>query len=291
MRDKPLAKLIVNSFAFACATMSFHQSTLAMDKTDDIDTNRPEFHGFTARTAKVERSARKRNALSRVSQGKWQYDVPETEVRVGLTKGTEFQAFVPNYNLLHSQVATNEVDPTSISTNSVRNRTTSQVSDITEIGLKHQIGPLFANSKKLPGYLRNYNLAAIVGVTPPTGSTQISGSGTAGIVRFPWSKGIGKNWSIAGMQSLLLLNSGHDLSWQPDVLVGRNVGAKASIFMEYGGFFTQSEAPLNIMHFGGVYKATKRQQIDMQFGFGMNGAAPIAFIGVGYSFRFDKLAW
>ena len=291
MRNKPLAKLVINSFALACAAMSFHQSALALDKTDDIDTNRPSFMDSPLVLPKSSVQLENGTLYQGFHKGQWQYDIPETEVRVGLTKGTEFQAFVPNYNLLHSQVATNEVDPTSITDNIQRGVTTSQVSDITEIGLKHQIGPLFANSKKLPGYLRNYNLAAIVGVTPPTGSTQLSGTGTAGIVRFPWSKGIGKNWSIAGMQSLLLLNSGRDLSWQPDVLLGRNVGAKASIFMEYGGFFTQSEAPLNIMHFGGVYKATKRQQIDMQFGFGMNGAAPIAFIGVGYSFRFDKLAW
>ena len=61
--------------------------------------------------------------------------------------------------------------------------------------------------------------------------------------------------------------------------------------MEYGGFFTQNTAPLNIMHFGGVYKIKRHHQIDTQFGFGMNRTAPIAFVGVGYSYRFDHIQW
>ena len=189
---------------------------------------------------------------------------------MGLSKHTELQAFIPNYNLVRTF-----------------GHDSSQVADITEIGVKEQLGPILPDAKGVPGYLRNYNLAMIVGVTPPTGSTVISGTGTGGTLRFPWSKSIGKNYCIAGMQSLLLLNNGHTLQYQPDVLFGRNIGPRGFIFAEYGGFLTEGNGIANIAHFGGVKKLTRRQQVDMQFGFGMNNKAPIAFVGVGYSFRFQ----
>jgi hypothetical protein len=247
----------------------------SLEKTDDIDTNRPSF--MDSPIVVPESSVQFENGLlfSGFHKG-WIYDSPETELRVGLTNKTEFQGFTPNYNLLYSD-----------------GQNHSRVSNITELGIKHQIGPLFANSKKLPGYLKNYNLSVIVGVSPPTGSPLVSqtGTGTGGAVRFPWGKNVGKNWQIMGMQSLLLVNSGRDLQYQPDVMIARNIGTRNSAFIEYGGFFTQGGLPSNIMHFGAVRKVTRHQQIDTQFGFGLNRAAPVAFIGFGYSFRFDQLHW
>jgi hypothetical protein len=182
--------------------------------------------------------------------------------------------FTPNYNSLHTSSDTN-----------------SYTSDLTEIGIKEQLGPILPDAKNVPGFLRNYNLAMIVAATPPTGSSVISGTGTAGTLRFPWSKSIGKHYCIAGMQSLVLINSGHTLEYQPDVLFGRNIGARGFVFAEYGGFLTERQGIVNIAHFGGIRKLTRHQQIDMQFGFGMNDKSPIAFVGAGYSFRFDKFHW
>jgi hypothetical protein len=263
---------------FGCLLVTFFfadPKASSMEKTDDIDTNRPSFMDSPLVVPKSSIQL-ENGTLFQGFHDRWLYDVPETEVRVGLSNKTEFQAFVPNYNLLH-----------------MNGDNFSRVADLTEVGFKHQLGPLFANSKKLPGYLRNYNLSVIVGVSPPTGSPLVSptGTGTGGAVRLPWGKNIGKNWAIMGMQSLLLINSGRDLQYVPDVMISRSIGARAGVFVEYGGFFTQGAAPLNIMHFGGVRKLTRHQQIDMQFGFGMNRAAPIAFVGFGYSFRFDKLHW
>ena len=72
-------------------------------------------------------------------------------------------------------------------------------------------------------------------------------------------------------------------------VLNRSIGTRSSVFAEYAGFYTHHLAPLNIAHFGAVRKLNKNNQIDIQFGFGMNKAAPAAFVGAGYSFRFDRL--
>jgi hypothetical protein len=116
----------------------------------------------------------------------------------------------------------------------------------------------------------------------------ISGGGVQPVVRMPWTKGVTKNWSIGGMQSLILID-GRDMQWQNFCLASRAIGKRTSIFLEYAGFYTQQAAPSNIAHFGVVRKVNKNNQVDLQCGFGMNQAAPAAFVGVGYSFRFDRL--
>jgi Putative MetA-pathway of phenol degradation len=264
---------LVLAAAFAAA-LTLHAPAVAMEQSEDIDTNRPSFMDSPLVLPKGSAQFENGTEFNGFRGRKWVFDGPETEVRVGIGKRVELQAFTPNTNLLGSAHAFQ-----------------SRVSDLTEVGVKVQLGPLLADRKSVPVWMRNYNLSVILAVSPPTGSPRVSttGAGTGGIVRLPWSRSIGKNWSIGGMQSLLLINHGQDLQYQPDVLVGRNIGARASIFAEYGGFFTQGTAPQNMIHFGGVKKLTQHQQIDMHFGFGMNRAAPIAFVGIGYSFRLDHL--
>jgi hypothetical protein len=191
----------------------------------------------------------------------WTYDVPETQVRVGVLKSTELQIYVPNAFLWHTG-----------------NMTNGKVADLTEIGIKSHLGP---ESSK-------FNASVIADITVPTGSPVVSGSGVQAAFRLPWGVNI-KQWSVAGMQSLLILNKAKNLQYFPDLLLSRNIGSKSAVFIEYGGYFTQRMMPVNLIHFGGVYKITPHQQLDIQFGFGMNRAAPTAFVGAGYSFRIDAL--
>jgi hypothetical protein len=95
------------------------------------------------------------------------------------------------------------------------------------------------------------------------------------------------------MQSIIVTNSRGDIQYQPFVMLTRAVGAKAGIFAEYGGFFQQNAhtPPQEIAHFGGVYKVNRHNQVDLQFGFGMSKSSPTAFVGMGYSYRFDGLPW
>jgi len=242
-----------------------------MEQSDDIDTNRPSFMDSPLVVPKGSLQFENGTLYQHFQHGLNTFDIPETELRLGLTKGTEFQAFVPDYVLHHQQGSSLPSDTSS--------STTSGISDIEEAGLKHQF----------PVIAKDLQLSLIAGVTVPTGRRLISTGGVQPVMRIPWSKPLNKKWSIAGMQSILVLDSGRSAQWQNFCDISRAIGSRTSIFAEYGGFYTQGLAPLNIAHFGAVRKLNKNMQIDMQFGFGMNRAAPAAFVGGGYSFRFDRL--
>jgi hypothetical protein len=243
----------------------------AMEQSDDIDTNRPSFMDSPLVVPKGSLQFENGSLYQHFQHGLNTVDLPETEVRLGLTKSTEFQMFVPNYELFHQQSSSLPSGNTST--------TTSGVSDIQEAGFKHQF-PLIA---------KDLQLSFIGGVTVPTGLRLISTGGVQPVIRAPWSKPLNKKWSVMGMQSILVLNSGRSAQYQNFFMLNRAIGARSSVFAEYGGFYTQGSAPLNIAHFGAVRKLNKNTQIDLQFGFGMNQAAPAAFIGAGYSFRLDRL--
>jgi hypothetical protein len=257
----------------------------AMDQTDDIDTNRPSFMNSPLVVPRGSLQFENGTLYQHFQHGLTSYDIPETEVRIGLTKGTEFQMFVPDWILLHSTAARtiglSNSSPGLTTIETQQGGTQTGVSDITEPGLKHQFGPFF----------KDLNVAIIAGVTPPTGRRLISRTGVQPVIRSPWTKALNKNWSICGMQSLLLVNSGRDVQWQNFWLLCRTFGTRTTAFTEYAGFYTHQSNPINIIHFGVVRKLNRNNQIDLHFGFGLNKTAPAAFIGTGYSFRFDQLAW
>ncbi len=235
----------------------------AIDESEPIDTNRPSFMNSPLVLPRGSVQLENGVLFQGLKHHRWSYDNPETEVRVGLIKSTELQMYVPNAFLLHYPGMTN-----------------AKVSDLSEVGIKTHLGP---DSQKF-----NASFVAVLNV--PTGSPVVSGSGVEPVFRVPWGWNIGK-WSIMGQQSLLLLNKGRNLEWVPDFMLSRTITSKAGMFIEFGGFYKQRTLPQNIIHFGGVYKITHNQQIDTQCGFGLNKAAPTAFVGVGYSFRFDQLCY
>jgi Putative MetA-pathway of phenol degradation len=256
---------------FAAAIILARQShALALESTDDIDTNRPSFMDSPLVVPKGSAQFENGSLYQHFQHGQTSYDVPETEVRLGVTKSVEFQMFTPNYFLLHQQ-------------SSARTDVTSEnrmgVSDLQEAGFKYALPPL----------VKDLNVAIIGGVTIPTGRQLISGSGTLPVIRIPWTKQLSKNWQAGGMQSITVLNSGRDVQWQNFFLISRAFGARTSVFAEYGGFYTHQAVSSEIAHFGVVRKLNKNNQVDMQWGFGMSKTAPAAFIGVGYSFRIDHV--
>lgn len=242
----------------------------AMDTTDPIDTNRPSFMASPLVVPKGSVQLENGSLYQHFQHGQSTVDLPETEIRLGLTKNVEMQAFVPNYELYHQQ-SSERADLMSA------NR--SGVSDIQEAGFKCQ----------LPSRFKSLSVALIGGVTIPTGRSLISGKGVQPVLRMPWTNKISKNYTIGGMQSLLVVDAGRDVQWQNFWLLSRAVGEKTSVFAEYGGFYIHHQNPMNIAHFGIVRRVTKNTQIDMQWGVGMNRSAPSAFVGAGYSFRLDNL--
>ncbi len=235
----------------------------AMDKAEDIDTNRPSFMFSPLVVPKGSVQLESGGLYQHFEHGINYFDASETQIRLGLTKRAEFQMFVPYF------VGTNQ-----------KGITRSGVTDLGEVGIKYQVGPL-----------KKFQLSVIPSVNIPSGSQAVSGRGVQGLLRAPWSYPLNSKWSIMGMQSILLLNAGRDVQYQPDFMLNRSIGTKASVFAEYVGFFTQQARPAQIAHFGGLYKLKPHHQIDMDFGFGLDKNAPAAFIGSGYSYRFDKLPW
>ncbi len=235
----------------------------ALEKTDDIDTNRPSFMFSPLVVPKGSIQSENGVLYSHFRHGGTIVDLPEDQLRFGLTKRLELQMFVPNAFLLQT----------------AHQKFNGVASDINELGFKYQ----FPAIKKL-------QVTAIAGMNLPTGSVTVSGKGVVPVFRMPYSYSLGK-WAIMGMQSILLINDGHNVDYEPDVMLSRSITPRTGVFAEYGGFFIHNSRPVNIAHFGGVWKLNRHNQVDIQFGFGMNKTAPAAFVGAGYSYRFDWLPY
>jgi hypothetical protein len=260
-RAESIGPMVSPAVSLVLASLWFCQPAIAISDADPIDTNRPSFMFSPLVLPQGSLQFENGTLYQAFRHRHWTYDVPETQVRLGLTKRAELQAYIPNAFVWHSG-----------------NMTNGKVSDISEIGFKYHLGP---DSDK-------FNASLIADITVPTGSTAVSGKGVQAAFRLPYGYNY-KQWSIMGMQSFLILNEAKNLQYFPDAMLVRNIGSKAAAFVEYGGYFTQRTYPMNLIHFGAVYKVTAHQQVDVQFGFGMNRAAPVAFVGAGYSFRLDLL--
>jgi len=237
----------------------------ALEKTDDIDTNRPSFCQSPLVVPDGSFQVENGTLYQHFQHGLTFFDVPENQVRLGLFKHTEFQMNTPNMVLFNQGASTY-----------------AGTSGLGEVGLKKQIGPY-----------KRFTASVVAGTFIPTGSKLISGTSVMPVVRVPYSIQLSKNWALCGMQSIIITDSHGDIQYQPFVMLTRAIGRKASLFAEYGGFFQQNfhRPELQMSHFGGVYKINRHHQVDVQFGFGLSSNAPAAFVGVGYSYRFDGLPW
>lgn len=266
---------------FACLIIiAFPLFAQALEKTDDIDTNRPSFTDSPLVVPKFSLQLENGTQYQHLQHGGNYWDASETEVRFGLTDKTEFQMFVPNFALLRTAgpgAIASTGRSTSVSTSSLSETLHAGVSDLAEIGLKRQLKPI----------LKDMNIALIAGVSPPTGSRFLSGTGTQGVFRMPWTKPLNAHWTICGMPSFILLNQARNSQYQQTAMLCRSIGTRTTLFTEYAGFYTRKEFPVNFIHFGVVRKLDRTRQLDIHFGFGLNKSAPAAFVGVGYSFRFD----
>lgn len=253
------------SVVFCISLFAAVPAAKALDKNDDIDTNRPSFCQSALVVPDGSIQLENGSLYQHFQHGLTYFDVPEDEVRIGLLKHTEFQMFTPNM-VLYNQGAT----------------TLAGTSGLGEVGLKKQIGPY-----------KRLTASVVVGAFVPTGAKIISGTSAEPVVRIPYAIQLTKNYALCGQQSIIVTNSRGDIQYQPFVMLTRAVGSKAGIFAEYAGFFQQNAhaAPLQIAHFGGVYKVNRHNQVDIQFGFGMSKTSPTAFVGLGYSYRFDGLPW
>jgi len=151
----------------------------------------------------------------------------------------------------------------------------------TAIAVLEQLGPV-----------RGFDVAVILSLSFPSGAREWSSHGYDPFVQVPWSRGVSKNWTAAGMFSVYWpteagrRNTTGETTFQMD----RQLTSRWDAFVEYAGDFPQAGGPSHLMHFGTEVRVTRNQQIDLHGGFGLSSAAVDHFWGVGYSFRVPMFA-
>jgi hypothetical protein len=193
--------------------------------------------------------------------GQHTYDLPETEVRFGIANKTELRLTAPDYFF----------------------------NDNTTSGFANGMGDLSVGFKQQLGPTHGFDISLIPSVSLPTGANLISSHGYDPTVQLPWSRSLSKNWTVAGMLSLMDPTQAgqRNLTGQASMYFDRQLTAPWDAYVEYSGAFPQRGGPQNVIDFGTAYKPTPHQQLDLHFNFGLSAAAPGPAIGFGYSFRFQ----
>ena len=108
--------------------------------------------------------------------GQQTFDVPETSVRLGIASKTELRFGVPDY------FYNDDTAPTS----------GNGFGDLS-LGFKQQLGPTRGG----------FDVSLIPSVSFPTGVKLISSHGYDPTTHLPWSRSLTKNWTVAGMFSVM----------------------------------------------------------------------------------------
>jgi hypothetical protein len=203
------------------------------------------------------------------SAGQQTSDFPETSIRFGIATQTELRFMVPDY---YWNLATDSGVATGLGDMSV--------------GFKQQLGPTKGK----------FDVSLIPSVSLPTGANAISSHGYDPTVQLPWSRGLSKNWTVAGMFSVAWPtqaseNEGtrRNVTGQGSVYFDRQLTSPWDAYVEYSGSFPQRGGPQNSIDFGSSYKISPHQQLDLHCGFGLSSAAAAHTIGFGYSVRFQVI--
>jgi len=147
--------------------------------------------------------------------------------------------------------------------------------------VKWQISPV-------PGKI---DLSVTAGIFLPTGNARIAGSGAQPYVQLPWSWELHDGWGLSGMFTEFFRPA--ELTTkrvtETTFVIEKKLTEKFSLFTEYVGDYPEGAGPIILLNSGGLYRLTPTQQVDFHFAFGLNHNSPSYTLGVGYSFRIDRL--
>lgn len=193
--------------------------------------------------------------------GQWGLDLSEMWMRIGVPAKGEVRFAFPDY----------------FSNDDTASGFASGVSDIS-LGYKQQFGPA-----------RGFDVSVIPSLSFPTGANSISGHGYDPSLQIPWSRGLSKNWTAAGMFSVFWPTqpAGRNTTGQGSVYFDRQLTQPWDAWAEYAGEFPERGGPEHLLNFGTDYKPTPHQQIDFHLIVGLSAAAPDYSVGLGYSVRFQ----
>jgi hypothetical protein len=180
------------------------------------------------------------------NRGQRSSDFPETSIRFGIANKTELRLAAPNY-FLNDDTASGFANGFGDSS----------------LGFKQQFGPT----------LGGFDVSLIPSASFPTGANLISSHSYDPTVQLPWSRALTKNWTAAGMFSLMLPTEGsrRNLTGQASVYFDRQLTPSWDAYVEYSGAFPQRGSPQHVIDFGTSYKPTPHQQFDFHCGFGLSG--------------------
>jgi Putative MetA-pathway of phenol degradation len=188
------------------------------------------------------------------------YDLPETSVRFGIASKTELRLAAPNYFF--------------------NDATATGLSDLS-LGFKQQLGPTRGG----------FDVSLIPSVSLPTGANLISSHGYDPTLQLPWSHSLTKNWTAAGMFSLMWPTEAtrRNLMGQSSLYFDRQIRQPWDAYVEYSGTFPQRGGPQHTIGFGTAYKPSPHQQLDFHCSFGLSAATPItrSVLAILSASRFD----
>jgi hypothetical protein len=254
-------------FLLAAAVASHAEAKpCGADAASPISTDRPQI--TEASTAVPCDSLQLENGLADTEAGgKWGFDLPETWTRWGVPAGGEVRFAVPDY-------FSNEQ---------------------TAMGFSSGAGDVVFGYKQHFGPSKGFDVSVIPSLSFPTGSSRISSHGYDPSLQIPWSRGLSKNWTAAGMFSIAWptqpsgRNLTHNTTGQSSVYFDRQLTQTVDAWVEYSGAFAQRGGPAHILNLGASFKPTPRQQIDVHWLIGLSAATPDYAIGIGYSVRFQMV--
>lgn len=151
-------------------------------------------------------------------------------------------------------------------------------------------GDFLIGVKQRLGGVGGFDLAIAPAVSFPTGSQAWSSGGVNPQLEIPWQHEISKPWSISGTVGVFYLsdNGRRRAQGECQIEIERDIGKATDVFLEYQGFDGVGRAN-NSLQMGGGYKVKPNHRLDYFLVVGLSRAAPNIAIGVGYSFRLDRL--
>ena len=227
----------------------------------EIETDRPD--ATNTSVAVPEGSFQVENGVNLTSQNNaLSFDGANTRLRFGVAHCFEVFVDLPTYFT------------------SIHGHANSGFSDVAP-AVKWQVNPL-------PG---KFDFAVIAGMGLPTGAKSISGPGVQPYLQLPWSRDLDDEWSIGGQATFFFQPSDpiSQFTTESTFEIQKKIGKKITLFVEYAGEYPDRGSPSQFFDTGAAYRITPLQQVDFHFNSGLNSNTPNYSVGVGYSFRLDRV--
>jgi hypothetical protein len=120
----------------------------------------------------------------------------------------------------------------------------------------------------------------------PTGTDAQSAGHIEPEASVAWSRDLPAHWSLGATVSVRRLRLLRETLTSPSISLGRALGSRASVFVEYGAALARDDHAVHKLDSGYTRLVNPNTQLDASVGVGLSAAGPAFFAGVGFSRRF-----